>query len=153
RKRVIPILDGLTQIFGSGNLSNVEKLNRLLSQYKVYSQVKATFDQTLFFTEVPYRGHITTAECDAVMRLIKLAEMGAVGRIKKCQQCGKWFYARFTHQDFCAEECRVKHNAQSERAKEYRRDKAREYYWRDLGELPPTRKTGKVRRTLNEQKK
>src|SRR5262245_29213784 len=67
RKRVIPILEMLTQIFGSGNQSNFDKLNRLLSQYKVYSQVKVGLDlaldrRTLFFTEVPFRGHMTTAE-------------------------------------------------------------------------------------------
>ena len=52
---------------------------------------------------------------------------GTLTKIKPCN-CGKYFYQRFSHQLFCSETCRIRDNQNSEKAREYRRTKQREYY-------------------------
>ena len=49
-------------------------------------------------------------------------------RIAQCD-CQKYYFRRFSHQRFCGEPCRLKKFHASEKWKEYRRNKAREYYW------------------------
>lgn len=49
-------------------------------------------------------------------------------KIRECR-CGKWFFVKFSHQKFCSSRCRDKANKSSPLWKEYRRKKAREYYW------------------------
>jgi hypothetical protein len=49
-------------------------------------------------------------------------------KVKECF-CGKWFFLRFAHQRFCGAKCRDKANKTLPQSKEYRRRKAREYYW------------------------
>jgi hypothetical protein len=51
-----------------------------------------------------------------------------IERIEECD-CGKWFFRRFKHQRFCSARCRDKANKSSPKWREYRRNKAREYYW------------------------
>lgn len=53
---------------------------------------------------------------------------GSIERIWECE-CGKWFCRRFSHQKFCSSKCREKANKSTPAWKEYRRRKAREYYW------------------------
>lgn len=76
-------------------------------------------------------------ECAAANALVRLAELNSLKSLKTCKQCGLWFFARFAHQEFCRKECRIKRNASSDRWKEYKRHKAREYY--------QLHKAGKVR--------
>lgn len=72
----------------------------------------------------------------AVFDLAQIADMGLLDRLKECT-CGRWIWARFSHQQFCSSKCREKHFRSSESWKEHRRIKAREYY--------QLHKTGKVR--------
>jgi hypothetical protein len=51
-----------------------------------------------------------------------------IGRIRECV-CGKWLYSKFSHQKFCSAKCREKAFRSSPEWMEYRRNKAREYYW------------------------
>lgn len=50
-----------------------------------------------------------------------------VTRIRECS-CGKWLFARFSHQRFCSAKCRERSFKSSPEWKAYRREKAREYY-------------------------
>lgn len=72
------------------------------------------------------------AECEAALRIADLAEMGLLGSVTQCEckhpSGGQWFFARFAHQRFCSDECRIRYNASSPQAKAYRAKKAREYY-------------------------
>ena len=43
-----------------------------------------------------------------VLRVHKLREMGLLSRVKRCDGCGKWLFAKLPGQRFCAESCRVK---------------------------------------------
>lgn len=66
-------------------------------------------------------------DVSAVLDIAKLAERDLLGRLKECP-CGKWIWARFSHQRFCSAKCREREFRSSEQWKEHRRQKAREYY-------------------------
>jgi hypothetical protein len=66
-------------------------------------------------------------EISAIADLAKLAEKDLLGHLKECC-CGRWIWARFSHQRFCSAKCREHDFRSSERWKEHRRQKAREYY-------------------------
>jgi hypothetical protein len=51
-----------------------------------------------------------------------------LAKVKECF-CGRWFFLRFAHKKFCSSKCRDKANKTLPQAREYRRKKAREYYW------------------------
>jgi hypothetical protein len=67
-------------------------------------------------------------DTDAVFHLARLAEQGLLDRLKRCR-CGRWMFARFSHQRFCSSKCREQEFRSSSDWKEHRRKKAREYYW------------------------
>src|SRR6266849_5570594 len=60
--------------------------------------------------------------------LVQLIEQGAILKIRRCKQCTSWFFAHFSHQEFCKTSCRIKHFAGSEKFKEKRRKYMRDYY-------------------------
>lgn len=66
-------------------------------------------------------------DTDAVFHLARLAEQGLLDRLKRCR-CGRWVFARFSHQRFCSSKCREQEFRSSDAWKEHRRKKAREYY-------------------------
>jgi hypothetical protein len=66
-------------------------------------------------------------ESHVIEKLFKCIEDGVLHKILTCS-CGKLFFQRFSHQRFCSEKCRSKSYQDSETWREYRRNKAREYY-------------------------
>jgi hypothetical protein len=60
--------------------------------------------------------------------LVQLIEQGAILKIRRCKQCTSWFFAHFSHQEFCKTSCRITHFAASEKFKEKRRKYMRDYY-------------------------
>jgi hypothetical protein len=67
-------------------------------------------------------------DVQAIYELTWLTGDKGIKQIKECD-CGKWFFRRFAHQKFCCAKCRDKANKSSPEWQEYRRHKAREYYW------------------------
>lgn len=62
--------------------------------------------------------------------LFALAQEGLHHRLRRCQQCGKWVFAHFDTQTFCAGGvCRKAHRAQDEAYAELHRKRMRERYW------------------------
>ena len=59
---------------------------------------------------------------------VQLIEQGAILKIRRCKQCTSWFFAHFSHQEFCKTPCRIAHFAASEKFKEKRRKYMRDYY-------------------------
>jgi hypothetical protein len=57
-----------------------------------------------------------------------LASRDHVERIRRCEDCEKWFYAVTEHQKFCADRCRKHYAAQSEEFKAKRASYMRERY-------------------------
>lgn len=63
--------------------------------------------------------------------ILSLLQLGVLDRLRHCQECENWFFARFNHQIFCSRQCRQKNFRESEkgrsRRREYMRHKMREY--------------------------
>ena len=52
-------------------------------------------------------------EMDAVLDMAGLAQDGMLRRLKKCDYCNRWMFARFVHQRFCSgSKCREKPSVQ-----------------------------------------
>ena len=122
---------------GDLRLRNRPRINRILCRYKTVSLLdKPESDfrkgknkfSLAFVPAAQFRNPADVFESSAVRGLMKLAELHALDSLKRCSQCETWFFARFSHQQFCRTECRIKHNASSDQWKEYKRKKAREYY-------------------------
>jgi len=75
---------------------------------------------TSWWSEDPDSYHPFYALLDAI-------EDGTLANVKACS-CGKYFFKKFAHQRFCSEECRVKENQNSEKARESRRRWQRDNY-------------------------
>jgi hypothetical protein len=69
-----------------------------------------------------------SGEADAVVRVVELAKMGVLGKIRKCE-CGRYFFARFSKQRFHEDGCRERFWEASPIRKEQKRKNAREYYY------------------------
>jgi len=60
--------------------------------------------------------------------VLELVFQKAILKVRTCQQCGTWYFARFDHQAFCSEGCRLKRHASTESFKERRRQYMKDYY-------------------------
>jgi hypothetical protein len=70
----------------------------------------------------------TVSEADVVLRIANLAVVSELDRDRRCQNCGKWFYAERSHQRFCrGAACRLTHYRQSPKHKNYRKAYMRKY--------------------------
>jgi hypothetical protein len=60
----------------------------------------------------------------AFLRVLQLAEKGALARVRRCGyvECGRWYFARFEHKDFCSTRCQQKAIRSSPEWKEKRRN-------------------------------
>jgi hypothetical protein len=111
----------------------IRHLEALLQQYRYYPMFVPFGSFSRHWFPVPKgnkrfgRWPVEYGDVSAVFNLAQLAEMGLLVRIRKCI-CGKWLFARFSHQRFCGAQCREKEFRSSPEWKEYRRKKAREYY-------------------------
>lgn len=111
-----------------------KRINRILLRYPVCAQLpwfRIGFFATGYMPlrERRYRNHGLLTESGAVLDLLNVfREPGSWWRVSHCH-CGRYYFRRFRHQRFCSEVCRVKKFRSSEEWKEYRRRKAREYYW------------------------
>jgi hypothetical protein len=103
-------------------------LKRRLRRYTFYPQFFPV-GKLLSFAWMPTRPDSSESygEVSAIADLAKLAERDLLGHLKECS-CGKWIWVRFSHQRFCSSKCRERNFRSSEKWKEQRRQKAREYY-------------------------
>ncbi len=68
----------------------------------------------------------TSSSCEETMLLLKLADTHQLHRLRRCQHCRKWHFARREAQRFCGVNCRVKAHVSLEPA-EVRKRKRAEY--------------------------
>lgn len=78
-------------------------------------------------------------EGQSIHAIVRLADQGLLDRLEMCD-CGLWYFARFSHQRFCSEECRVRFWESSEDRKEQKRQRARENYQYKKSHSKPNRK-------------
>jgi hypothetical protein len=119
---------------GQDHTKSIERLQKLLQEYKYFPMFfpLGSISQSHWFP-VP-RGNkyshgwaIDYDDSNAVLDMAQLADADLLNRLKKCI-CGRWMFARFSHQRFCSVKCREKEFRSSPEWKAYRRKKAREYY-------------------------
>ncbi len=60
--------------------------------------------------------------------VLQLFAQGSILRVRRCEECTKWYFAHISNQKFCSDSCRGKNFSQSESAKEHRRKYMRDYY-------------------------
>jgi len=60
----------------------------------------------------------------ALVKLLHLADKGLAGRVRQCawQECAKWFFARFSHQECCSGRCQQSRVRSTEQWKKQRRE-------------------------------
>jgi hypothetical protein len=103
-------------------------LERRLRRYTFYPRFYPLGKVLSFAWEPARPDHPESyGEISAIVDLAKLAEKDLLGHLKQCS-CGRWIWARFSHQRFCSARCREHDFRSSEKWKEHRRQKAREYY-------------------------
>jgi hypothetical protein len=61
------------------------------------------------------------SEEDAIICIVELAREGLFEDLRSCIQCGRWFFANFSHQKFDSNSCRQKHHRSDSEFKETRR--------------------------------
>ncbi len=61
-------------------------------------------------------------EEDALQSLLSLACQGYLQRVRRCLQCGRWFFARFSTKKFCRTECQQSYFRSSQEWKAHRRE-------------------------------
>ncbi len=66
-------------------------------------------------------------KAQALNCIITLTKYGRLDRMRECARCGKWLYARFSHQRFCSTKCQQTHYWKSPEWRAHRREWMREY--------------------------
>ena len=116
------------------------KLNTLLQAFRVWAQPYRTSSGrwTLSWKHSAKAGGVPVIaspegdswlvrEGDVVLALLRLSEEGFLDRVRKCQFCSKWLFARFSHQQYCSSQCQLKSYKSSESWKKHRREWTRDY--------------------------
>jgi hypothetical protein len=105
-----------------------EDLNGLLSRYTSCPVFYPDKDSERgwnvgesFFIACPHE------EALAVQAVAELSRQNRLHRLQLCE-CSLWFFAKFSHQKFCSEGCRVKFWESSEVRKKQKRQRARDNY-------------------------
>lgn len=77
---------------------------------------------------------LSLLERDAFKIMLQLDEMEALEailRVRRCARCSSWFWSRVDSQRYCSSDCRTRHYQQSPEGRKYKREWARNAYWRD----------------------
>jgi hypothetical protein len=69
-------------------------------------------------------GNMAPAQGLALVKLLHLADKGLLMRVRKCawQECLRWYFARFEHQEFCSTRCQQQAARSTHAWKEKRKD-------------------------------
>ena len=103
-------------------------------------------DKGFIVFDVEHAGEATAGEHRAVNALIRLAELGLLGRLHHCHsnRCRKWLYGK----KYCDGDCRKVHERSLRSFREYQRGKQSEYYQRKKDSAIRLRQEGKSIRAI-----
>jgi len=116
-----------------------ERLNKKLAKLirapqvdleEVFDGTRISWVSMIKDTEEP----TTALLSQQIQWVVQLIAQGAILNVRRCQECTKWYFARFSHQEFCSSSCRGKHFAKTEDFRQKRRDYMRDYYRRKKSE-------------------
>ena len=100
----------------------IRRLNARLEQYSYSAEVELSRKGK--FT-VNWR--TTSASGSRVHEILELAKRGLLVRVRQCEQCGDWFYAKQDRTRFCKKACAKLHWQSSEVGRAKRRKYIRKY--------------------------
>jgi hypothetical protein len=63
----------------------------------------------------------------AILLIMSLGNLGLVQRVRHCRNCKRWFYAKFSHNEFCSTKCQQAHYKSSPQWREQRKKYMRQY--------------------------
>jgi len=112
-------------------METVRTVSSMLVKYKASPSLHIDLLQKEPFRwRLEWTGSRELPHFDLVFALeaIEILKAGKINSIKECDQCRKWFLARFQHQRFCSVECKDQFHASNEADKARRREWARENY-------------------------
>jgi len=72
--------------------------------------------------------HLRMVASQALEMILRLTQIGDLFRLRRCNHCGKWLFARFTHQTFCSTKCQQRHYTNTEQWRKHRRQYMRRRY-------------------------
>jgi hypothetical protein len=120
--------EGVTAKCAPEVLDALDTVNVQLYKYPFFSLIHPDpKSKRLWSVGEALAGGQVIREATAVHAAVRLADAGLLDRLQTCA-CGKWYFARFSHQRFCSPECRVTFWESSEERKEQKRKLARQYY-------------------------
>ncbi len=105
--------------------SKVETINVQLSRYRVTSGIELENKSWILLQWA----EDDPDEWGVIETALDLGRTGQLSRVRRCSDCGNWYFARFAHQRFCTARCRERAFRSSDEWKKHRREKAQEYYW------------------------
>jgi ribosomal protein S27AE len=68
------------------------------------------------------QGQLPYGEAQAVSDIVHMAEIGCIDRVRRCLNCGKWFFAQFLHRWYCTSKCQQKAYRATPTYKQNKRD-------------------------------
>jgi hypothetical protein len=104
----------------------LEELNNKFQEYRTSPFLEIDCGRKWFF-EWQIVGKRSSEEHIAASDVIELTKGRLLDRVRSCA-CGKWFFARFSHQRSCSPQCRHKLYESTQAFKVKRRQYMREYY-------------------------
>jgi len=107
----------------------VKEINRQLRRYKFSPSIELDGNGWSFDLWHTWPINVDPPEWWVVEFAMELARVGQISRVRRCSDCGNWYFARFAHQRFCTARCRERAFRSSDEWKKHRREKAKEYYW------------------------
>jgi hypothetical protein len=102
----------------------LQEIDEHLRRYKFRLRIGDSLEPC--WTE-PKARRVNPSEEQAVVYILKLSELGLIDRIRPCDWCTTWFFARFSHQKYCKTECQLRAYAKKPEWQEHRRRYMRKY--------------------------
>jgi len=125
------------------------KLNGILSGYSYRLSFVSDPDELFKLAVIPTapaRGNARSVTTEAMMvnlLMFDLWRLGRVDRIRQCQQCGRWLFARLAHHRYCpGTDCARKSNEAKPSFKARRRAYMRRYYAAKLSAGSRSKRSG-----------
>ena len=132
--RILERLLDLEKVEASKIDRRLNELNRDLRRYRFRPLVAPWYEANLHATRWVVHwysgrpGRKALATFGALDLIVDLAQAGHLSRLRRCNHCRKWVYAKFRQQVFCSQKCQQKNYTQTEAFKAHRREYMNRWY-------------------------
>lgn len=102
----------------------LREINQMLRRYAYRLRIHDSLETQMVESKP---SAVLPSEERAAMYMVRLSELGLLGRVRPCGWCTSWFFAKYDHQKFCKAKCQQQAYAVSPQWKKHRREYMREY--------------------------